>query len=334
MLTAILFILMLLILVIPHELGHFIMAKINHVQVNEFSVGMGPLIYQKQKGETMYSIRLLPLGGYCAMEGEDEESNNPRAFSNKSAVQKISVLLAGVMMNVLIALIIISCVMFKSGVPTNVLASVDVDSPAMQAGLLAGDEIVSIEGQETGNWTDTIVRLSHYDGKDTIEVTVKRDGAIKNFNITPTYDTEREQYVIGIVSAVSKNPLKVIPYSITYTKNLNTAIIKSFVMLFTGKLSKDDVSGPVGMVKIVNSTKSYGIETYLMLIAIVSLNLAIFNIIPFPALDGGRVLFVLIRAITGNAISDELEGTFHVVGFLLLIGLFIFITINDVINLF
>ncbi|MCF0141427.1 MAG: site-2 protease family protein, partial [Mogibacterium sp.] len=261
MLTAILFILMLLILVIPHELGHFIMAKINHVQVNEFSVGMGPLIYQKQKGETMYSIRLLPLGGYCAMEGEDEESNNPRAFSNKSAVQKISVLLAGVMMNVLIALIIISCVMFKSGVPTNVLASVDVDSPAMQAGLLAGDEIVSIEGQETGNWTDTIVRLSHYDGKDTIEVTVKRDGAIKNFNITPTYDTEREQYVIGIVSAVSKNPLKVIPYSITYTKNLNTAIIKSFVMLFTGKLSKDDVSGPVGMVKLVNETKSYGIET-------------------------------------------------------------------------
>ena len=334
MLTAILFILMLLILVIPHELGHFIMAKINHVQVNEFSVGMGPLIYQKQKGETMYSIRLLPLGGYCAMEGEDEESNNPRAFSNKSAVQKISVLLAGVMMNVLIALIIISCVMFKSGVPTNVLASGDVDSPAMQAGLLAGDEIVSIEGQETRNWTDTIVRLSHYDGKDTIEVTVKRDGAIKNFNITPTYDTEREQYVIGIVSAVSENPLKVIPYSITYTKNLNTAIIKSFVMLFTGKLSKDDVSGPVGMVKIVNSTKSYGIETYLMLIAIVSLNLAIFNIIPFPALDGGRVLFVLIRAITGNAISDELEGTFHVVGFLLLIGLFIFITINDVINLF
>ena len=334
MLTAILFILMLLILVIPHELGHFIMAKINHVQVNEFSVGMGPLIYQKQKGETMYSIRLLPLGGYCAMEGEDEESNNPRAFSNKSAVQKISVLLAGVMMNVLIALIIISCVMFKSGVPTNVLASVDVDSPAMQAGLLAGDEIVSIEGQETGNWTDTIVRLSHYDGKDTIEVTVKRDGAIKNFNITPTYDTEREQYVIGIVSAVSKNPLKVIPYSITYTKNLNTAIIKSFVMLFTGKLSKDDVSGPVGMVKLVNETKSYGIETYLMLLAIVSLNLAIFNIIPFPALDGGRVLFVLIRAITGNAISDELEGTFHVVGFLLLIGLFIFITINDVINLF
>lgn len=334
MLTAILFILMLLILVIPHELGHFIMAKINHVQVNEFSVGMGPLIYQKQKGETMYSIRLLPLGGYCAMEGEDEESNNPRAFSNKSAVQKISVLLAGVMMNVLIALIIISCVMFKSGVPTNVLASVDVDSPAMQAGLLAGDEIVSIEGQETGNWTDTIVRLSHYDGKDTIEVTVKRDGAIKNFNITPTYDNEREQYVIGIVSAVSKNPLKVIPYSITYTKNLNTAIIKSFVMLFTGKLSKDDVSGPVGMVKLVNETKSYGIETYLMLLAIVSLNLAIFNIIPFPALDGGRVLFVLLRAITGNAISDELEGTFHVVGFLLLIGLFIFITINDVINLF
>ncbi len=333
MITAILFVVMLLVLVIPHELGHMIVAKMCGVQVNEFSVGMGPLILQRKKGETMYSIRLLPLGGYCKMEGEDEESENPRAFNNKKPAQKIAILLAGVAMNVILAILIVFGVLMSSGVPMTTLDKVTEGLPAHEAGLRDGDRIAAVDGEKVRMWSDFTLALDSYHDGDTLEVTAIRNGGRRDFYIVPQLDETRGAYYIGVVAKVTKNPIYVMPYAVKYTKQLNTTLLRAFGMLFTGKLSKDEVSGPVGMVRAVDQTRTYGITSYLLLLAIISLNLAIFNILPFPALDGGRIVFVIIRMITGKAISDELEGTVHVIGMLILLGVFVFVTINDVINL-
>lgn len=334
MVTAILFVLMLLVLVIPHELGHMLVAKMCGVQVNEFSVGMGPLIYQKQKGETKYSIRLLPLGGFCQMEGEDEESENPRAFNNKKPAQKIAVLLAGVAMNVILAVLIVFGVLTYNGIPVNTFREVQPNTPAYEAGLRAGDKVTKVDGIEVGSWVEFVDAIDSYHPGDKMEITAVRNGKEKDYFLTPLLDEKTNRYVVGVVADVTRNPIKVLPYSVSYTKELNSLILGSFKKLITGKLSKDEVSGPVGMVKAVDETRSYGFSSYLMLLAIVSLNLAIFNILPFPALDGGRIVFVIIRMITGKAITDEMEGTVHLIGMLLLIGLVVFVTFNDIMNLF
>ncbi|MDD5823812.1 MAG: RIP metalloprotease RseP [Firmicutes bacterium] len=331
--TAVLFVLMLLILVIPHEFGHMIVAKMCGVQVNEFSVGMGPLIYQKQKGETMYSIRLLPLGGFCAMEGEDEDSDNPRAFNNKTAAQKIAILLAGVFMNVVIAILVCIITFTAAGIAVNTIDTVADGSPAAVAGLEAGDKIIEVDGQKVSRWSDTVLAIAEYQEGDKLEMTVQRDNQLKTVFIVPEFNEEVQRYTIGITAGVSHNIIQTVPYGVYYTKQLNKVMIESFKMLFTGKVSKDELSGPVGLVKIVDQTKA-NYTSYLLLLALVSLNLAIFNILPFPALDGGRILFVLIRLVTGNAISDEMEGTVHTIGMLLLLGLFVFITFNDILNFF
>ena len=334
MLTAVLFVLMMLVLVIPHEFGHFIVAKLCDVKVNEFSVGMGPLIFKKQKGETQYSVRLLPLGGFCAMEGEDEESDNPRAFNNKSAWQKTAILLAGVTMNVIIAILVLTISYEITGVPTNTLSEVNKGYPAQIAGIEAGDKVIEIDGVATRSWTDVTEQIGKYQEGDKLEIVVKRDGAIKTYELTPQYDEERESYLIGIVAGSTRNPLACVKYGAVSTWNLNLIMIEGIKSLFDNGIHAGDVSGPVGIVKIVDETKDYGFSSYLMLLALVSLNLALINILPFPALDGGRILFVIIRAITGNAISDELEGKFHAAGLIILLMLFVLVTIGDIKSLF
>ena len=157
--TAILFVVMLLILVIPHEWGHLIVAKLCGVKVNEFSVGMGPLLFKKQKGETQYSVRLLPLGGYCAMEGEESAVDDPRSYSSKTPLQKIAILLAGVTMNVIIAILVITLAYAISGMPSNTLSAITPDSPAAAAGIQAGYKIIQIDGADTRTWDDVITAI-------------------------------------------------------------------------------------------------------------------------------------------------------------------------------
>lgn len=334
MITALLFVLMLLVLIIPHEFAHMVVAKLCGVKVEEFSVGMGPLIFKRQKGETQYSIRLLPLGGFCRMEGEDEEHESPRAFNNKKPSQKIAILLAGVMMNVLIAYVIVSVMVCSSGVATNTLASVEKDSVAYEAGLRAGDKIIAVDGREVKYWDETVVGIANYREGDRLELTIQRGDSVSNKYPEPKFNEELGRYTIGITSKSSKSLAVCLPYSAHYLKALNTEILMSFKKLFTGKLNRDEVAGPVGMVKAVDQVKDYGASSYWLFLAVVSLNLALLNILPFPSLDGGRILFVLIRMVTGKAISDEFEALVHAAGILMLFGLFIVLTINDVINLF
>lgn len=336
MITAILFILMMLLLIAPHELGHFIVAKIVGVKVNEFAIGMGPLIWQRQKGETKYSLRAIPIGGYNAMEGEDEESIDPRGFNNQNALSRILILIAGVTMNVLIALLICIIIAEMTGVAVNRVDVVDAGKPAAVAGLEVGDKIVQVDGTKTPQWTDVIAAFQAYnpEKKADMDIVVERNGDELNLTMVPEYNKKLERYAVGITAGTSHSPLKCIPEGAALTYRLNNLMFQSFGMLFTGKASADDVSGPVGLVKVVNQTASQGWQSYLLLLALVSLNLAFINMLPIPALDGGKILFVIIKEVSRGKITDEMETRATMVGITLLLMLIAVVTVNDIANLF
>lgn len=327
---------MMLILIAPHEFGHFIVAKLVGVKVNEFSIGMGPLLWQRQKGETKYSIRLIPIGGYNAMEGEDEDSEDPRGFNNQPPLPRIAILLAGVTMNVLIAIIVCIIIMQIVGMPINTIDTVQKGTPAAIAGLQSGDKIVAVNGTETASWEEVTSAIDNYDpGKDgDISIGVKRGGKQETFDLVPEYNKDIERYAIGITCKVSHNPIRCFGSGCAMAWNINKLMFESFKMLIQGDVGADDVSGPVGLVKIVDQTSSQGIENYLLLLALVSLNLALINMLPIPALDGGKIIFVLLKVISRGRISDETEYRATILGFVLLMFLFAVITLNDIKNIF
>lgn len=319
---------MLMIITVPHEFGHLVTAKLFRIKVNEFAIGMGPLIASKDMGETKYSLRAVPIGGFCAMEAENEESDDEGAFNNKPAWQRIIVLASGAAINVLVALSLMIIITIYVGVPTNTLDKVVPNSPAASSGILAGDKIISIDGKETSSWIDTVTAISkNRDGK-TMEIVVSRDGMENTFIITPKKDKDG-RLVIGIVSRASHNVFLCAGQGIKVTWRLNNQMIGALKQMAHKGISKDSVTGPVGMAGLVNKTAHTGILSYLYLVALISLNMAIVNLLPFPALDGGRIIFVLIRKVTGNVISAKAEGYMHLAGFGVLIALFVFITWQD-----
>ena len=327
---------MMLLLIAPHELGHFIVAKLVGVKVNEFAIGMGPLIWQKQKGETKYSLRAIPIGGYNAMEGEDDNSDDPRGFNNQNALSRILILIAGVTMNVLIALLICIIIVQSVGVAVNIIAEVDPGKPAAVAGLQEGDKIIAVDGVKTPQWTDVIAAFEGYnpDKKADMDITVKRDDEAVNFTMVPEYNKELERYAVGITAGTSHSPIYCIPEGAALTVRLNNMMFQGFGMLLSGQGSADDVSGPVGLVRVVNQTASQGWQSYLILLALVSLNLALINMLPIPALDGGKILFVIIKTLSRGKVTDEMETKATMIGITLLLMLIAVVTVNDVANLF
>ena len=338
MLTAILVIFLFLLMIFPHELGHFLVAKACDVQVNEFALGMGPAIWKKQKGETLYALRLVPIGGFCAMEGEDsgdDTQGNPRAFNNKVWWKRILILLAGAAMNVFVAYVIMTGLSVISGFPTTTLEAVQEGMPAAEAGLMAGDKIISIEGRDVDSWSDvtTILNEEAEEGKS-INIVVERGYVdVESFDLVPT-KSEEGRVLIGIESHISHNFFKGIANGFTSTIALAGDIFSSFKMLFQVNNPLEQVSGPVGIVQVVNETRSYGGYFFFYLVALISVNLAIINLLPLPALDGGRIIFVIIRLITGKAVTDKIEGVVHAAGMILLIAFMLFITWNDISKLF
>lgn len=330
MLTVILGILLFLFLIFPHELGHFLMARAVGVKVNEFAFGMGPAVWKKQGKETLYSVRLLPVGGYCAMEGEDKDSDDERAFNKKSPGAKILVLAAGAAMNVLIAVVVMSGIMFATGEATNVINKVVKDSPAAAAGIEHGDRIVDAGGKKIGNWYD--FHESMRGQKKPFKLTVERKGERKTFSVTPK--EEKGRYVIGVSAVVEKNLFKSVARGAKSTWILTGRMYAGLKDLVTGKVAVKEVTGPVGMIGLVHQTTSQGLTPFFYLLVFISLNLAIFNLLPFPALDGGRIIFVIIRMVTGKAITDRQENMVHGAGMILLLTLMVFATWNDLVRLF
>lgn len=316
------------LLIFVHEFGHFIVAKATGIRVNEFALGMGPLLFHFKKGDTEYSLRALPIGGYCKMEGEDEESEDAAAFNNKPLWAKALVVIAGSAMNLFLAIVILSIIYFSVGTPTNIIKELTPDNPAALAGILPGDKIVRIDNKDINEWDDITDTIGKSTG-DIITVVIERNGERLTFNTGVAISNDGRR-VIGITPEYEKNPGKSIVLGTKSTLDMGVKMIELIGQLFTGEVSTKSLTGPVGIVYIVGDTVKLGLFYLAQLTALISLNLAIVNMLPFPALDGGRLLFMFIRIFTGKAISDETEGKIHFVGIMLLFGLMIYITFQDV----
>ncbi len=343
--TAILAILLFCVMIFPHELGHFIAAKKCGVRVNEFAFGMGPVIWKKQKGETLHTIRLFPIGGFCAMEGEDEDSEDDRAFGKKRPWQKIIILAAGSLMNVLCAIIIMCIIVGARGFTTTTLDEIAEGSAAEAAGLMPKDKIVSIttsqKTYEISQWSDVSEAMNSLSEEETISVGYRRDGKTYTANATPKLQEGVDSqgntvnyYVLGITCKVSHSPAQALVAGTQSTWAMTKMMFSALGQLFTGEASPDELTGPVGMVQMVSKTSEYGVWYYGFLTALICLNLAVINLLPLPALDGGRIIFVLYSAITGKPVSERVEGAIHLVGLALLMLLMIYVTFNDVVRIF
>lgn len=329
------------IIVIFHEFGHFILAKQHGIVVTEFSIGMGPKLAGFQKGETLYCWRLLPFGGACVMLGEDEAMDEAGSFNSKSVWARMSVILAGPIFNFVLAFVFALFLISQTGYRDGEIASVEEGSPAMEAGLVPGDVITRVDDTKVRIFSDLTLYFFLNEGQE-YEITYVRDGERNTVKVTPFLD-ENGSYRIGIASEKKDaNFLQLIQYGgyeVGYNINM---VVKSLGMLFSGQLTTNDISGPVGMVSMIDEvydqSSDYGIMSTILtmvnLVIMLSANLGVMNLLPIPALDGGRMLFLIYEAIRGKPINREKEGLVNFIGFALLMVLMVFVLFNDIRRLF
>lgn len=324
------------LLIIGHEFGHFTVAKLSGVKVTEFSFGMGPRIFRFGRGETEYSIRIFPIGGFVKMLGEDEEVTDPRSFSTKPAAAKAAIIAAGPIMNILISMLIFAAIAITVGymkpVVDNYYRNPDtptVQYPAEKSGIEKGDRIVAVNNKKILTYDD--FRMFMYDnGGKPFTMTVERQGQLKNAVITPVKDTDGS-YLIGIMASFGKaGPVEGLRYGFLSTVTYSKQIIGFLKSLIVGTANTGDVSGPVGIIKITGDAARQGFGSLLLFTAYLSINLAIINLIPFPALDGGWLFIILIETIIRKKIDENKMGVINFIGFTLLMGIMVVITFRDV----
>jgi len=315
-------------LIFFHELGHFIVAKLSDIKVNEFSLGFGPPLVSVKSKETQYSLRLLPFGGYVKMEGEDAATSDPRAFNNKSALVRLGVILAGPIMNFLLAILLLGIIGFSSGIAT-LQVKVIPGEPAQLSGIQDNDVIYAINNQKVSGW-DEVVEIISSMPNEKISVTVIRDGKYMDFDVNTTMEPETQRGIIGIQSVIVKHSiLESLKYGFQKTFWILKVILVGIFQTIAGKV-KADVVGPVGLVHIVGEAAKIGVYQVLYIAAIISANLGLFNLFPIPALDGGRGMFLLIEILRGRPIEPEREGLIHFIGFALLMFLMILVLFKDI----
>lgn len=332
------------VMILFHELGHFLLAKANGIRVNEFCLGLGPTLFGITKGETKYSLKLFPIGGACMMEGEDEESDDNRAFGKKSVWARISVVVAGPLFNFLMAFVFSFILLWNIGYDLPVLSDVQQGGAAEAAGMQAGDTIIKMNHTRIHFYRDIRVYGQLHAGEPA-EVVYERDGVRKQTVLTPKYDEETGAYLYGFLSTAKSTRGTVfdtLKYSVYEVKYWISATIAGLKSLITGQVGVNDLSGPVGIVEMIGdgyeASISYGFfATFLQILymtILLSANLGVMNLLPLPALDGGRLLFLLIEVIRGKRIDPDKEGMVHFVGMMLLFALMIFVMFNDIRKIF
>ena len=349
MLSIIYLILILGVLVFVHEFGHFIAAKKIGVYVSEFAIGMGPKIYsfkrKNKKDPTLYSIRLFPIGGFCAMAGEVDAEETYKDLKknefmcNRTKWERFLILIAGVTMNIITAFIILFCqsLIWGHTEQKSIVGNVPAGYPVSEAGIEVGDRVVRVNGHKVNTWDklSLVLSLKNDKGYSEFEV-VKSNGETKTYQITPKKEVAEDGhevlvYGIGASTEVQKGFFKSIGYAFRKLGSLTSTMLLVLGNLITGNISLNSLSGPVGMYTVVKTAG--GLQQLLYLTAYLSINLAVVNAIPFPAFDGGRILFIIIEAIKGSKVKPEVENMFHTIGFFLLMALMIYITIQDIIKL-
>lgn len=336
-LTIIFAIIVFSIIIFVHELGHFMTAKWFGVKVNEFAIGMGPAIFKKQKGETRYSVRAIPMGGFCQMEGEDGNSDNPRAFNSKPAYARFIILAAGAAMNILLGFAIclsmnVAETVSKGGLAIPVVGQVVENTNAVGV-LQEGDRIIEVNGSPVHTQRDAKIAVK---GSGAEEIVVNRGGERLTFNIETThYKNENgEAYIIGYTAVMTKNIFLILKDAFFDTVWMVQMVFVALKMLLSGQAGVKDLSGPVGVVSVMNTAASQGVMDLLFLAAFIAVNIGVMNLLPLPALDGGRIFFIIINLILGlfraKPLNEEKEGFVHMIGMALLIMLMIFVTWNDI----
>ncbi|MCD4712945.1 MAG: RIP metalloprotease RseP [Clostridiales bacterium] len=319
------------IIVIAHELGHFVTARLNGIKIHEFSIGMGPKIVKWQGPETLYSLRVFPLGGFVKMEGEDEASEDPRSFSNKKPYQRFMVLVAGATMNFVLAYVLLVIIMFGMGSASNRIEAVIEDMPAESAGMLPGDRIVEIDGVEITTWEQVINGINESNGEK-ITVVVERDEELNVIlEMLPELGPDGN-YKVGVQTMLEKRVDKSLGVAWDQFRMFFTDIFKFFTQLGSKEV-QGELVGPVGIVSIIGQASEQGFWNLLFIAAYISINLGIVNLLPFPALDGGRIVFVIIEMIKGKPIDREKEGYVHFIGIVILMALMVFLVFRDISNL-
>lgn len=349
-LSIIFFIVILLILITVHEFGHYIFAKIFGVYVKEFSLGFGPKIFQKQGKETTFTIRILPIGGYAAIVGENGEDpdlpNIPfkRTLKGVNRFKQFLIMFMGAGMNFILAFIIFCglAATIPNANPEPIVGNVVNGSPAQKAGLQVNDYVYQVKQHQEITPINTMSDLMLFSALDKTgqeyQLFVLRNGVEHTLNIKPAYNEEEGRYISGIGGSVlepSANPLVFIPngYNLMIDSVLNT--FTSFKMLFSGKAGLQDLSGPVGMVKLTNDIMgASGIIGLFSFTALLSINLGIINLLPIPALDGGRIVILMVESITRRSLNPKVEAALINVSFILLLGLILLVTFSDVTKFF
>lgn len=332
------------LIILFHELGHFLLAKLNGVQVNEFCLGFGPSIVGFQKGETYYSLKLFPFGGACMMEGEDEESNSNRAFGKKNVWQRFSIVFAGPFFNFILAWLLSLIILGAAGIDYPTIYQIQPASPAAEAGIEGGDTILKLDNKRIHFYREISVYTYFHEGEE-ILVTWEHDGETFSASVTPRFDEESGRYLFGFQGSYGRQKAsgpEVFKNSFFEMKYWITTTLQSLGKLVTGQLKMNDLSGPVGIVKTIGDTYTesrsdgafYVFLNMLNMAVLLSANLGVMNLLPLPALDGGRLVFFIIEAIRGKRLDPQKEGMVHYVGLILLMVFMVVIMGNDIRKLF
>lgn len=320
------------VLIVVHELGHFIVAKLNGIYVEEFAIGMGPKLFGVKIGETEYNLRILPFGGFVRMLGEEEESNDSRSLSNKTPIQRILVMGAGAFMNYLLALLIFIGLTMNTGFAENKVEKVLPNSPAQEVGIEKGDKFLKIDGHRIYTTEDFKMGLVLAKGNP-VDLEIKRGNEVISKTVKPIVN-ENGMYQVGINYDFVEKPtlLQGVKEGFNKTRSLISQSFIALKSIVMGKANlKTDVGGPVTIIKMSGQAAKAGISNLLWFMAFLSVQLAVFNLLPFPALDGGRIFIEIIQMIIRKEIPSKYVEALNTLGFMLLMGLMVLVTIKDII---
>ncbi len=340
----IIFVVIFAVIVVVHEWGHFIAAKKMGVKVNEFAIGMGPKLWSTQKDETIYTLRLLPIGGFCAMEGENEQPEDnlvpaEGSLSSKTPLQRIIIFAAGAFMNLVLLWVLLSIYMGYSGYSSNIVADVIEGSPIAMAGVKAGEVILAIDGVNISTLSEFVAQLT--EEKSIYTLTVEGvDKQVRLVDVAPVMNNGNIQFGFYAMKQ-SLGFFDSISIGLTTSAMLVKDVFMGFVSLFSGQIAVSDMAGVVGVAQItteiwdssVQEGLLHGLMSMVYLTAVLSANLAVLNLIPFPALDGGRIFFTLIELVRGKPLDSNKEAAVHFVGFVLLMVLMVVVLYNDIVRL-